>query len=181
MRDKERDGHRADGQSNWRKEEETESERTKCNLSAYSDSQCLKWELTESVEDCSLIGQGHSWHFQAKLQWQWWERMCYNYKLFPLPLPPFRAASEPQRLFFLSFTHVCIIFHLKLSCPCSQHRPKRPFRVQGWTETPTCIFVNLSHFLSDSAIPPRWVISKINENSCLNYEAREVSFLKRDF
>lgn len=101
MRDKERDGQRADGQSNWRKEEETESERTKCNLSAHSDSQCLKWELTESVEDCSLIGQGQSWHFQAKLQWQWLERMCYNYKLFPLP--PFRAASEAQRLFLIFY------------------------------------------------------------------------------
>lgn len=127
MRDKERerDGQRADGQSNWRKEEETESERTKCNLSSYSDSQCPKWELTESAEDCSLIGQGHSWHFQAKLQWQWWERMCYNCKLFPPPpLLPLRQ-SHKDLFFSLSFTRVCIIFHLKLSCPSSQHRAKK--------------------------------------------------------
>lgn len=36
-----------------RKEEEKESQRTKCNLSAYSDSQCLKRELTENAEDYS--------------------------------------------------------------------------------------------------------------------------------
>lgn len=130
MRDKERDGHRADGQSNWRKEEETESERTKCNLSAYSDSQCLKWELTESVEDCSLIGQGHSWHFQAKLQWQWWERMCYNYKLFPLPLPPFRAASEPQRLFFnlLPMFALSFISNCPVLAPSTDRKGHSEFR-----------------------------------------------------
>lgn len=178
MRDKERHGQRADGQSNWRKEEETESERTKCNLSSYSDSQCPKWELPESAEDCSLIGQGHSWHFQAKLQWQWWERMCYNYKLFPLPQ---LLRSHKDFFFSLSFTRVCIIFHLELCCPSSQHKAKRPFRVQWRAETPTCIFVTLSNFLSDSAIPPRRVISKINENACLNHGAGEVSFLKHTF
>lgn len=90
------------------KKEENESERTKCNLSAYSDSQCLKWELTENVDDCSLIGQGHSWHFQAKLQWRWWERMCCNYKLFSL-LPVLMSGFTKPLLFFY---HICIIFYL---------------------------------------------------------------------
>lgn len=36
------------------------SETTKCNLSAFLDSQRLKRALTVSVEECSLIGQGRS-------------------------------------------------------------------------------------------------------------------------
>lgn len=94
--------------SGWRKEEANESERTKCNLSAYSDSQCLKWELTENIEDCSLIGQGHSWHFQAKLQCRWWERMCHNYKWFSLPSVLMSRFTQP----FLFSHNICIIFHL---------------------------------------------------------------------
>lgn len=114
MRDKERGaetGREGWGLWEWEakgEKEEAESERTKCNLSAYSDNQCLKWELTENVDDCSLIGQGHSWHFQAKLQRRWQERMCRNYKLFSA-LPALMSQFTKPRFFF---RHICIMFYL---------------------------------------------------------------------
>ncbi len=116
--------------SSWREEEESESERTKCNLSAYSDSQCLKWELTENVEDCSLIGQGHSWHFQAKLQHGWWERMCHNYKLFsPQPMLMSRFMKH-----FPFFYHICIIFYLDCAVSFKIMLTRLPFLIQGWVD-----------------------------------------------
>ena len=101
---------RRERESGKRKEEESESERTKCNLSAYSDSQSLKWELTENVGDCSLIGQGHSWHFQAKLQRRRREQMCLNYKLFSPP-PALMSTFKKQYSFFSPF-QILTIFAL---------------------------------------------------------------------
>lgn len=114
-----------------RKEEESESERTKCNLSAYSDSQSLKWELTENVEDCSLIGQGHSWHFQAKLQRLRWEKMCLNYKLFsqpPVLMSRFKVFFFSPRIFALSFISPLLSFNILLT------RLPTLTQAQGWVE-----------------------------------------------
>lgn len=145
----ERDRDREEGsgrvrESSWRKEEEKESERTKCNLSAYSDSQCLKWELTENVEDCSLIGQGHSWHFQAKLQRRWWERICYNYKLFSLCC---WADS-----FFLFFYHICIIFYRY--CSVLYHKADKTANPHSKMNRRTHTYMNHGYSLFNLGIWP---------------------------
>lgn len=124
----------------WRKEEQRKSERTKCNLSAYSDSQCLKWELTENVEDCSLIGQSHSWHFQAKLQWWWWERMCYNCKLFSLP--PVLLSRFTKH--FYSFIIFALSFMIMLTKPHS------------WMGRYTHTCMNHAHCFLTLAFDLRW-------------------------